>query len=207
MEGHSGTRVVAGLVHSGDALSGVLYDIPIPSGCSVRELREAVRCTTVAREASAHGQDVDGGAADVAERFELLCIDESSDDAPVVLEDGRWLSHYTLPHEEKKIFAYRLGSISGSSTTRVHRAQSHAMGVGSDLRELLHSSTAALGRSSSLHVSARTSCESSVPEHMPALVRDLVVLSCAMQEKDTRVESRLSLARTQVQAMSRYTAL
>ena len=48
------------------------------------------------------------------ERVELLCIDEASDDAPLLLEDGRWLSNYALPHEEKKVFAFRLSCSAAS---------------------------------------------------------------------------------------------
>ena len=215
LEGHSSTHRASAVLQSIDAARGILYNIPIPSGCSVRELREAVQGASAVRERRA-AQGFDGGVVATTERIELLCIDESCDDGPVVLEDGRWLSHYSLPHEEKKVYAYRLGSIDGSgsgsgsggcsgsgSGTRGHETQSHAMGVGAELRELLHSTTA-LSRSGTLHLSGRaSSCESPLPEHTPAIVRDLVVLSRALQEKETRVESRLSFASKQVDAMSR----
>lgn len=69
----------------------------------MRELRKAVSSATAALDAA--GRDA---VPACGERVELLCIDESSNDAPLLLEDGSWLSHYALPHEEKKVFAFRL---------------------------------------------------------------------------------------------------
>lgn len=36
----------------------------------------------------------------------LLCSDEASDEVPVLLRDGEWLSHYALPHDEKTVFCF-----------------------------------------------------------------------------------------------------
>ena len=125
---------------------------------------------------------------------------QASNDAPIALEDGRWLSHFALPHEEKKIFAFR-------ATT----SPNDARGAGADLHELLQCSSLetspALARSGSLHLSARAgSCDSSMAPAAappPDLVRELVALSRAMQEKDAQGSCRLAWARKQAGAMSR----
>jgi hypothetical protein len=169
---------------------------------SVRELRDAVRLALSAREASAAGACGDSGAsAPQAERIELLCVDEATDDAPVELEDGRWLSHYALPHEEKRVVAYRQR---GCCSARLRAGDLRLRGVGADLRDLLHSMGSALGRSGLLSISGRaSSCDSGAAESTPALLRELLALSGALQEKDTRMDSRLSMARKQVEAMGR----
>jgi len=136
---------------------------------------------------------------------------QSTDDAPVELEDGRWLSRYALPHEEKRVVAYRQR---GCCSARLPVGACGApgalsappRGVAADLRDLLHSMGSVLSHSGLLSISGRaSSCDSSgaAADGVPALLRELAMLSSALQEKDTRVESRLSLARKQVKVMGR----
>ena len=72
-----------------EAQSGKAHDLDIPAACSVRELRDAMR-----RAADGDLADVPGAQATATPphpgaRFELLCIDEASDDAPVRLDVRR----------------------------------------------------------------------------------------------------------------------
>ena len=154
------TTVLPGVVQVCEAQSGKAHDLDIPAACSVRELRDAMR-----RAADGDLADVPGAQATATPphpgaRFELLCIDEASDDAPVRLEDGRWLTHYKLPHEEKKVFAFRL-----DARTRVG-AELHDLALHSSSLAM-SSSTAPLGRSGLLRLSGSENGDSSGKDSRP----------------------------------------
>ena len=187
------TTVLPGVVQVCEAQSGKAHDLDIPAACSVRELRDAMR-----RAADGDLADVPGAQATATPphpgaRFELLCIDEASDDAPVRLEDGRWLTHYKLPHEEKKVFAFRL-----DERTRVG-AELHDLALHSSSLAM-SSSTAPLGRSGLLRLSGSEDGDSARLDEakVPAEVRELARAANEMADRETRLAARLALARRQV---------
>eukprot|EP00288_Rhodomonas_lens_P007254 CAMPEP_0177725390 /NCGR_PEP_ID=MMETSP0484_2-20121128/19225_1 /TAXON_ID=354590 /ORGANISM="Rhodomonas lens, Strain RHODO" /LENGTH=511 /DNA_ID=CAMNT_0019237899 /DNA_START=81 /DNA_END=1613 /DNA_ORIENTATION=- len=83
-----------------DALSGNSIQINLPLGSSVRELREASAASLGVNQAN----------------LLLLCSDEASDEVPVLLRDGEWLSHYALPHDEKTVFCFDTVAISAAAS-------------------------------------------------------------------------------------------
>ena len=108
----------------------------------MRELREAVARRALEEAAGA-------GAAPGPEDVLLVCADEASL-APALLEDGHWLSHHALPHDEKRVYALNLraaavGTPAPSAALRAVEAALAAPAGG----ESSFSASAALGSSGS----------------------------------------------------------
>jgi len=125
----------------------------------------------------------------------------------VLLEDGRWLSHYVLPDEKKRVFAYRFSSTASCAAAAASSTNKCVvlgpLGVGADLRNLLQQSSS-LVTNSGLSVSITlTGRAPDVNESTPEQLSELATLLRGMQDKDTRADARLALARKQVHAMRR----
>eukprot|EP00960_Hanusia_phi_P051032 760563-Hanusia_phi.AAC.3 len=80
-----------------DALTGQRVLLSLPCGCSVRELRRAFASS-----------EVKSNAGEII----FLSVDHGENDVPPVeLMDGRWLSQYDIPKNNKKIFAFDMSRI------------------------------------------------------------------------------------------------
>ncbi len=123
----------------------------------------------------------------------------------MLLEDGRWLSHYVLPDEKKRVFAYRFSSTASCAAAAASSTNKCVvlgpLGVGADLRNLLQQSSS-LVTNSGLSVSiSLTGRAPDVNESTPEQLSELATLLRGMQDRDTRADARLTLARKQVHAM------
>ncbi len=124
----------------------------------------------------------------------------------MLLEDGRWLSHYVLPDEKKRVFAYRFSSTAScaaAAASSTNKCVVGPLGVGADLRNLLQQSSS-LVTSSGLSVSITLAGRApDVNESTPEQLSEVATLLRGMQDKDTRADARVALARKQVHAMRR----